>query len=234
LDTNEATAVREVGALDEQELAAASAHLGSLPIREAAAAAIAWVLESFGDSYAVASSFQDAVLIDLAIKADPSAEIIFLDTEFHFPETLAFVERLRKIWNLNLTTTHPSIGREESPCGSPHCCELRKVVPLNAALEGNEAWITGLKRVDTPERTDAPLLGWDPQRNMVKANPLATWTDEDVDDYLERHGLPLHPLTYVGYVSIGCAPTTQPVARGHNPREGRWPGSDKTECGLHV
>jgi phosphoadenosine phosphosulfate reductase len=234
LDTNEATAVIDAGSIDEHELAAESARLEALGVREAAVGAIAWVIEHFGDRYAVASSFQDAALVDLAVKADANAEIIFLDTGFHFPETLAFVERLRKIWNLNLTTTHPTIGREESPCGSPRCCELRKVVPLNAVLEGRQAWITGLKRVDTPEREGAPILSWDPPRNMVKVNPLATWTDEDVDDYLAELGLPLHPLTYVGYVSIGCAPTTQPVADGHHPREGRWPGSDKTECGLHI
>jgi phosphoadenosine phosphosulfate reductase len=234
LDTNEGTAVIEAEPIDEQLLADVSARLEALCVREAAAGAIAWVVETFGDCYAVASSFQDAVLVDLAVKADPSAEIIFLDTDYHFPETLAFVERLRKIWNLNLTTTHPAIGRDETPCGSPGCCQLRKVEPLNRALEGKRAWVTGLKRVDTPERDGAPIVAWDPQRNMVKVNPLATWTDDDVDDYLAEHGLPLHPLTYVGYVSIGCAPTTQPIAEGHNPREGRWPGSDKTECGLHI
>ena len=168
MDTNEATAVIEGRRVDEQELAAVSARLEALPIREAAQAAIAWTIENFGSSYAVASSFQDAVLVDLAVKADPSVEIIFLDTEFHFPETLAFVERLRKIWNLNLTVTHPSIGREETPCGSAGCCQLRKVEPLNAALAGRQAWVTGLKRVDTPEREAAPIVGWDPQRNMVK------------------------------------------------------------------
>lgn len=234
MDTNEGTAVIEAEPIDEQLLADVSARLEALGIRQAATGAIAWVIETFGDSYAVASSFQDAVLVDLAIKADPSAEIIFLDTEYHFPETLAYVEHLRKIWNLNLTTTHPAIGRDETPCGSPGCCQLRKVEPLNAALEGKRAWVTGLKRVDTPERDGAPILAWDPQRNMVKVNPLAAWTDDDVDEYLAEKGLPLHPLTYVGYVSIGCAPTTQPVAEGHNPREGRWPGSNKTECGLHV
>jgi phosphoadenosine phosphosulfate reductase len=222
------------GRIDDEDLAAESAQLEALGIRQAAEGAIAWVLEHAGDRYAVASSFQDAVLVELAVKADANAEIIFLDTEYHFPETLAFVERLRKLWNLNLTTTHPTIGREESPCGSPRCCELRKVVPLNAALHGKSAWITGLKRVDTPEREGAPILAWDAQRNMVKVNPLATWTDEDIDAYLAEHDLPFHPLTYVGYVSIGCAPTTQPVGDGHHPREGRWPGSDKTECGLHI
>jgi len=234
LDSNEGTAVIDASRIDEGELGAESARLEALGTIEAAKGAVAWVIEHAGDRYAVASSFQDAVLVDLVVKADPNAEIIFLDTGYHFPETLAFVERLRKIWHLNLTTTHPAIGREESPCGSPHCCELRKVAPLNAALEGSKAWITGLKRVDTPEREGAPILGWDAQRAMVKVNPLATWTDGDIDAYLADHGLPLHPLTYVGYVSIGCAPTTQPVADGDHPREGRWPGSDKTECGLHL
>jgi phosphoadenosine phosphosulfate reductase len=234
LDTNEGTAVIEAGEIDELDLAAESARLEALGIHEAAEGAIAWVVEHAGDRYAVASSFQDAVLVDLAVQADPNAEIIFLDTGFHFPETLAFVERLRKIWRLNLTTTHPAIGREESPCGSPRCCELRKVLPLNAALVGKQAWITGLKRVDTPEREGAPILAWDAPRGMVKVNPLATWTDADIDAYVTEHGLPLHPLTYVGYVSIGCAPTTQPIADGRHPREGRWPGSDKTECGLHL
>lgn len=222
------------GTIDEHELAAVSARLESLPVRHAATAAIAWVVENFPGGYAVASSFQDVILIELAIAADPDAEIVFLDTEYHFPETLAFVERLRKIWKLNLTVTHPGIGRDECPCGSEGCCQLRKVVPLNGALQGRKAWVTGLKRVDTPEREDAPIIGWDSQRHMVKVNPLATWTDDDVEDYLAERGLPRHPLTYVGYVSIGCAPTTQPVAEGHKPREGRWPGTDKTECGLHV
>jgi len=217
-----------------EELAALSARFEALPPVEAARASIGWMIEQFGDDLAVASSFQDVALVDLVRKAKPDAEILFLDTEFHFPETLAFVERCRKIWDLNLTVTHPAVGVDESPCGSPNCCQVRKVEPLARALEGHAAWITGLKRVDTPERADAPILVWDAARHMVKANPLATWTDDDVDGYLEAEGLPRHPLTYVGYVSIGCAPTTQPVAEGQNPREGRWPGTGKTECGLHV
>lgn len=218
----------------DAELAEISARLEELPIREAARGAIEWTVERFGDDVAVASSFQDAVLVELAASVRPGIEVIFLDTEYHFPETIAFVERLRKIWDLNLTTTHPLVGKDEFPCGGPSCCEHRKVEPLGRALAGKQAWITGLKRVDTPERSDAPILSWDEARDMVKVNPLASWTDADIDAYLGEHALPLHPLTYVGYVSIGCAPTTQPVAEGQNPREGRWPGSDKTECGLHV
>jgi len=234
LDTNEGTVVIEGRRFSDEQLASVSEQLEQLSTVEAAKGAIAWALEQFGDDVAVASSFQDAVLVDLVLKARSGIEIIFLDTEYHFPETLAFVERLRKVLALNLTTTHPSVGKDEFPCGSPRCCEVRKVEPLNRALAGKGAWITGLKRVDTPEREAAPIVAWDPARAMVKVNPVATWTDDDIDRYLDEHGLPRHPLTYVGYVSIGCAPTTQPVAEGQNPREGRWPGSDKTECGLHV
>lgn len=216
------------------ELDEISAKLEALSPREAAESAIKWTLEEYGDDVIVASSFQDVVLVDLVQKAKPGLEIVFLDTEFHFPETLAFVERLRKIWDLNLTVTHPDVAMDEFVCGTPRCCEVRKVEPLAKAIAGRQAWITGVKRVDTPERTGAPIVTWDANREMVKVNPLVTWTDADIDEYLAEKGLPLHPLTYVGYVSIGCAPTTQPVAEGQNPREGRWPGMDKTECGLHI
>ncbi len=216
------------------ELEEISAKLEALPPREAAQAAIKWTLDEYGDDVIVASSFQDVVLVDLVQKAKPGLEIVFLDTEFHFPETLAFVEHLRKIWDLNLTVTHPDVPMDEFVCGTPRCCEVRKVEPLAKAIAGRQAWITGVKRVDTPERTGAPIVSWDAARDMVKVNPVVTWTDADMDEYLAEKGLPLHPLTYVGYVSIGCAPTTQPVAEGQNPREGRWPGMDKTECGLHI
>jgi phosphoadenosine phosphosulfate reductase len=219
---------------DMSELEEVSQRFEALPVREAATGAIEWAAERFGDDLIVASSFQDVVLVDLVRKAKPDVEIVFLDTEYHFPETLAFVEHLRKTWELNLTVTHPEVAMDEYVCGTEGCCQKRKVEPLQKAIAGRRAWITGLKRVDTPERADAPIVSWDPGRETVKVNPLATWTDEDVNDYLSEHGLPLHPLWYVGYVSIGCAPTTQPVAEGQNPREGRWPGQDKTECGLHI
>jgi phosphoadenosine phosphosulfate reductase len=195
---------------------------------------ISWAVEKFPGQVAVAASFQDAVLVDIAVGVDPRIEVIFLDTGFHFPETLAYVERLRRRYDLNLLVTHPEVGLDEFPCGSSRCCELRKVAPLAQALQGRSGWITGLKRVDTPERADAPVIAWDPGRNMVKVNPVAAWDDDDLDAYVAAHDLPRHPLNYVGYVSIGCAPTTSPVAEGHHPREGRWAGSGKTECGLHL
>lgn len=193
-----------------------------------------WAIDRFGRDLVVAASFQDCVLIDLVHRVDPSAEFVFLDTGFHFPETLAYVDEVAKCYELNLTVLRPSIPLDESPCGTPRCCELRKVEPLNATLRAKSAWITGLKRVDTPERVNAPVVAWDPMRELVKVNPLAAWTDEDIDAYVFEHGLPRHPLNAKGYVSIGCAPTTRPISAGEDPRAGRWPDSDKTECGLHL
>ena len=212
------------------ELEAASTRLdGADPLQ-----IIEWTADRFPRQAALAASFQDAALIDMAVRVDPSMEVIFLDTEFHFPETLAYVERLRRRYNLNLVVTHPEVAIDEFPCGSDRCCEYRKVQPLAKALQGRAAWITGLKRVDTPERAEAPVIAWDPSRSMVKVNPIAAWDDDDVDEYVAAHDLPRHPLNYVGYVSIGCAPTTVPVPEGRHPREGRWAGTAKTECGLHL
>jgi phosphoadenosine phosphosulfate reductase len=195
---------------------------------------IAWAVDRFGEDVLLASSFQDAVLLDFSSKRAPSLEVIFLDTGFHFPETIAYMRKLESEMSLNLTVVEPGIGLDVEPCGSAHCCELRKVAPLNKVLEGKAAWITGLKRVDTPERAEAPTISYDAAKSIVKINPLVAWTDEDIDRYVDEHGLRRHPLNAVGYVSIGCAPTTRPVAPGEDPRAGRWFDSDKTECGLHI
>ncbi len=195
---------------------------------------IEWSVDTFGSDLVMASSFQDAVLIDLCVKVDPKMLTIFLDTHFHFPETLAYMSRIRELYDLNLAILEPGIADDVSPCGSPDCCALRKVAPLDAMLATRPAWITGLKRVDTPERKNAPVVSYDESKPIVKINPMAAWTDDDVDNYVLEHKLPRHPLNFVGYVSIGCAPTTRPVAPGEDPRAGRWPDSDKTECGLHI
>jgi phosphoadenosine phosphosulfate reductase len=193
-----------------------------------------WATERFGADLVVAASFQDCVLIDLVHQVDEGAEFVFIDTCFHFPETLAYVDEVTERYGLNLTVLRPSISLDEAPCGSPRCCELRKVEPLNATLRSKSAWISGLKRVDTPERANAPVVSFDESRGLAKVNPLAAWTDADIDEYVTSHDLPRHPLNAKGYVSIGCAPTTRPIAEGEDPRAGRWPDSDKTECGLHL
>ncbi len=216
--------------LTSEELAALSAGLESAP----ASAVIRWAVDTFGDSLALAASFEDIVLIDLATKIAPGIEVVFLDTDAHFPETLAFVDEIKERYGLNLTVTKPGPEAAAHPCGSEQCCQFRKVEPLRRAIEGRQAWMTSLKRSDGPTRADAAIVSWDRGFGLVKVNPLATWTDHDIASYLADHDLPVHPLVSRGYRSIGCAPTTCPVAEGEDPRAGRWAGLDKSECGLHV
>ncbi len=213
-----------------QEMTGQSARFESAP----AGSIVAWAVERFGTRLALACSFQEVVLIDIAVKVDPRIEVVFLDTGSHFPETLEYVETVRARYDLNLTVTTPVAGSEDHPCGTPLCCEFRKVRPLKAALVGKDAWLTGLKRVDAPTRRSAPVVAYDDTWGRVKVNPMATWTEQDIAGYAAEHGLPTHPLLAKGYLSIGCAPTTRPVAEGEDPRAGRWSDSDKVECGLHV
>jgi phosphoadenosine phosphosulfate reductase len=195
---------------------------------------VAWAIERFGPKLALSCSFQEAVLIDIAVSVDPDIEVVFLDTGSHFPETLEYVELIRARYDLNLTVTSPEAGAADHPCGTSQCCEYRKVRPLRRALSGKEAWVTGLKRADAPTRRRAPIVAFDESWGMVKINPLATWTEQDMAGYAADHGIPRHPLLAKGYLSIGCAPTTRPVAFGEDPRAGRWADSDKVECGLHT
>ncbi|MGH9100132.1 MAG: phosphoadenylyl-sulfate reductase, partial [Acidimicrobiales bacterium] len=153
---------------------------------------------------------------------------------YHFPETLEYVETVRRRYDLNLRVLRPGPEADGFPCGSDRCCQMRKVVPLDRALAGRQAWMTGLKRVDSPTRATTPIVSWDDTRHLVKVNPIVTWTEDDVAHYQDDHDLPVHRLIPRGYLSIGCAPTTRPVAPGEDPRAGRWAGSNKTECGLHV
>jgi phosphoadenosine phosphosulfate reductase len=216
--------------LTSEEHAALSAGFESAP----ASAVIRWAVDAFGESLALAASFEDIVLIDLATKVAPDIEVVFLDTGAHFPETLSFVDEVKDRYRLNLTVTKPGPEAAAHPCGSEQCCHFRKVEPLRRAIEGRRAWMTSLKRSDGPTRADAPIVSWDQSFGLVKINPLVTWTDRDIASYLADHDLPVHPLMLRGYRSIGCAPTTRPVAEGEDPRAGRWSGLDKSECGLHV
>src|SRR5580704_6245171 len=146
-----------------EELRSADATLATAP----ASKAVEWAVDRFGRDLVLAASFQDVVLIDLAVKVDPGIEVVFLDTEAHFPETLDFVEQVRARYDLNLTVTHPGPDADEWPCGSARCCELRKVAPLRRALAGKAAWLTSLKRVDAPTRAAAPVVGWDDGFGLV-------------------------------------------------------------------
>jgi phosphoadenosine phosphosulfate reductase len=216
--------------IDLEELASFATAFETAP----AGKVMGWAVEQFGGALSLACSFQDCVVIDLAVEVDPGIEVLFLDTGFHFPETLAYVEEVRARYDLNLRVITPGPEAAAWPCGTERCCELRKVEPLHRALQDRAAWMTGLKRCDAPTRAEAPIVSWDQDRNLVKINPLATWSDADVAGYEADHGLLVHPLMTQGYLSIGCAPTTRPVAPGEDPRAGRWSGMGKTECGLHV
>jgi phosphoadenosine phosphosulfate reductase len=192
-----------------------------------------WTFERFDDDVAMACSFEDLALLHMVHELRPKTEIIFLDTLAHFDETLAFVAQIEDEWSLNLTRTTPGPEADAWPCGSERCCELRKVEPLKRAVSGRSAWITSVKRVDAPSRAGMKTLLWDEKFNLVKVNPLATWSDDDVSYYIASNQLAEHPLWAQGYASIGCAPVTVKPQVPGDRRSGRWVGVDKEECGLH-
>ncbi len=207
-----------------------------------------WTDENFGPAasgagYVVASNMQDAVLVDLATKVRPGVDILFLDTGYHFVETLGTRDAVEAVYDVNIVNVTPekSVAEQDEALGKDlfarapnECCRMRKVEPLGKALRGYAAWVTGIRRVEAPTRANAPLVSWDKAFGLVKVNPLATWTDEDMQNYVEANGILVNPLVYEGYPSIGCAPCTARPAEGADPRSGRWQGLTKTECGLHA
>lgn len=215
--------------LGDAELAEANAALETATAQEV----IAWAVERFHPQLCMASSMTDAVLIDLAVKVEPAIEVVFIDTGYHFPETLETVERVRRHYGLNLRIMTAAHQAEELWRIDPeNCCSAVKAGQLDRALAGKLAWMSGLRRVEAATRAKAPVVGRD-LRGLVKLNPLATWTDADVADYIDLHHVPVNPLRNNGYPSIGCAPCTRPVTDGEHPRSGRWADQDRLECGLH-
>lgn len=198
---------------------------------------VAWAWRRFGTGLVLTSSFEDPVLIDVVHRVAPETEIAFLDTQYHFAETLWYVAELHRRYDLNLRTLTPASSvRPDNrwQLDVQGCCATRKVEPLGRALEGKRAWLTGIRRVDGPSRANAPIISWDDVRRIVKINPLATWSDDDIHRYIAERDLPVNPLSERGYPSIGCWPCTRPVAPGEDRRAGRWSGLEKTECGLHT
>jgi phosphoadenosine phosphosulfate reductase len=182
----------------------------------------------------LSASMTDAVLIDLAVRVEPSIEVVFIDTRYHFPETLETVERVRRHYGLNLRVLTVAPQPVELWRADPsNCCSTAKVEQLDRALLGKLAWMSGLRRAESPTRANAPIVARD-LRGLVKVNPIATWSDQDVAGYVIDHNVPVNPLLAQGYPSIGCRPCTDRVEGGADPRSGRWAGSDKTECGLHL
>jgi len=196
-----------------------------------ASSVIRWAVELFHPQLCLTASMNDAVLIDLAVKVEPSIEVVFIDTGHHFPETLETLERVCSRYALNLTVVSPEEGA--APLGPDGCCSISKVALLERGLAGRQAWMSGLRRAEASTRAKAPIVGMD-LRGLVKVNPLATWTDQDVAGYIADNDIPVNPLLDQGYPSVGCQPCTHPVAEGADPRSGRWAGSERTECGLHV
>ncbi len=216
-------------AFTDAELAALNARFETEPAEEI----IRWSVERFHPHLCLASSMTDAVLIDLAVKVEPAIEVVFIDTGYHFPETLETLERVRRHYGLNLRVMTVAHHDEELWRIDPeNCCSAVKVGQLDRALAGKQAWMSGLRRVEAPTRADSPIVARD-LRGLVKINPIATWDDAQVTAYIADHAVPVNPLLERGYRSIGCAPCTEPVGNGAHPRAGRWAGTAKTECGLH-
>jgi phosphoadenosine phosphosulfate reductase len=210
---------------------------------------VRWAVEESGlGKVALASSFQDeaVALAHMAVQVRPDVPVIFLETGFHFAETLAFKERLTEqlglnVWELTGDETVESQAEKYGPRlyeSDPNlCCRLNKVEPLNAALRTLDAWLTGLRRDSAPSRAETPILDQyelEAGKTLLKVSPLANWTKRDVARYLSEHQLPRHPLYRLGFASIGCAPCTRALFPGEDERAGRWPGAEKVECGIHL
>ena len=210
---------------------------------ETARRAVRWAAETFGKDLTVASSMGDEVLVHLVGTTVPGTDVFFLDTGYHFAETLGTRDAYAAMLPIRMRTVLPlqTVAEQDAEYGprlhdrDPNlCCFLRKVEPLARSLEGRAAWVTGVRRVEAPTRAATPVVVWDDTHDLVKVNPLVAWSDEDVEAYQVAHDLPRNPLVAQGYPSIGCAPCTRKVAPGEDPRAGRWSGKDKTECGIHT
>ncbi len=224
----------------EKELAALNARFEQASAEDI----LRWAWETFGPSVVASSSFQtqSVPLLHLISRVCPAMPILFIDTGFHFPETLAFRDDLQARYGLNIVTVHPEITKSELfrrygeglyRRDPDLCCYINKVRPMQKALEGKLAWVTGVRRDQTAHRAKLRTLELQPT-GILKIHPLLRWTKEDIAAYRERHQLPVHPLYHLGYLSVGCAPCTRPVLVGENERAGRWADSGKTECGLHL
>ncbi len=189
---------------------------------EQAVLAVQWAHQTF-DSLVLMSSMGDEALVHLASEAAPGLQVAFIDMRLLTVTPAQTVAEQDAQYGSRLHERDPDL-----------CCALRKVEPLERTLAGRDAWITGMRRIDAPTRTDIDIVGVDARRGMVKINPLALWTEEQTREYARDAGVLLNPLREIGYTSIGCGPCTRPTAPGEDPRAGRWAGKAKTECGLHV
>jgi phosphoadenosine phosphosulfate reductase len=217
----------------------AARDLAGAPARDV----IAWAAKTFGRRLCITSSMTDAVIIHLASQQVPDIDVLFLDTGYHFAETIGTRDAVSAVYPVNVINVTPptTVAEQDAELGpklysrNPDlCCYLRKVVPLEQALGPYDAWITGVRRDETEARSDTGAVMWDPRREMIKVNPIVEWSQQEVDDYIAANGVLVNPLVFEGYPSIGCQTCTVRVEDGADPRSGRWSGTGKTECGLHT
>ena len=203
---------------------------------------VRWAAETFGPRLAVTSSMADAVVVDLVSRALPGVDVLFLDTGYHFAETLGTRDAVAVTYDVNVRSLLPlrTVAEQDADHGRDlfardpdRCCVLRKVEPLDRALRDYDAWVTGLRRDESASRASTPVVAYDEKRGAVKVNPISRWTQDDVDAYVADHGVLTNPLLMDGYASVGCAPCTRRVQGGADARSGRWAGTAKTECGIH-
>jgi len=204
---------------------------------------VRWAVDSLDGPLAVAGSMQDAVLPHLVSQVVPGVDVLFLQTGYHFAETLGTRDVVARELDVTVVDVMPrqTVAEQDAEYGAQLfsrdpglCCFLRKVAPLAEALDPYAGWVTGVRREEAPTRANTPVIAWDETHQMVKVNPLATWTAADMEAYQVEHGLPRNPLTSQGFPSIGCEPCTARVAPGADPRSGRWAGRNKIECGIHL
>ena len=203
---------------------------------------VQWAADTFDDRLCLTSSMTDAVLVHLASVVQPGIDVIFLDTGYHFAETVGMRDAVAAVYPVNVVNVPPerTVAEQDAEFGerlyarNPDlCCAMRKVRPLERVLGQYDAWLTGLRREETPSRRHAKAVEWDARREMVKVNPIIGWTQDQVDEYIDAHGILVNPLVSEGYPSIGCATCTLRIEPGADPRSGRWAGTGKSECGIH-
>lgn len=204
---------------------------------------VEWAVATFGERFCITSSMSDAVLAHVAGTVAPGIDVVFLDTGYHFAETIGTRDAVAATMPVNVVTAQPeqTVAEQDATHGTDLyrtdpdlCCALRKVAPLRRSLAGYDAWATGLRRDETHNRVITPVVGWDESKQKVKVSPLARWTEADVERYVAENNVLVNPLQYDGYPSIGCWPCTRRVAPGGDARSGRWAGTTKTECGIHA
>ena len=202
-----------------------------------------WTEREFGKHFIVASNMQDAVLVHLAAQVHPGVDVLFLDTGYHFAETIGTRDAVEAVYGVNIVNARAeqTVAQQDVTEGKDlfarepnRCCALRKVAPLKKELANYSAWVTGIRRVEAPTRANAPLISFDDAFGLVKINPIAAWSDDDMQRYIDEHSILVNPLVDEGYPSTGCAPCTVKPAPGADPRSGRWAGTNKTECGIHM